>query len=249
MLGYALATFLGAFLLFQVQPLMGKLILPWYGGGPAVWTTCMLFFQVLLLAGYGYAHWVAVRLRPRSQAVVHGVLLVAAAAVLPILPGARWKPGSLADPTWHILALLAATVGLPYLVLSATAPLVQAWFSRTCPGRSPYRLYALSNAGALLALLSFPFVMEPLVGARRQAIGWSLAFVAYAALMGWCVLRARAGRTGTWARATRLRCSGGSSGSRCLPVGPCCCWRSRTSSAPTSPWCRSCGCCPWRSTC
>ncbi len=189
MLGYALATFLGAFLLFQVQPLMGKLILPWYGGGPAVWTTCMLFFQVLLLAGYGYAHWVAVRLRPRSQAVVHGVLLVAAAAVLPILPGARWKPGSLADPTWHILALLAASVGLPYLVLSATAPLVQAWFSRTCPGRSPYRLYALSNAGALLALLSFPFVMEPLVGARRQAIGWSLAFVAYAALMGWCVLR------------------------------------------------------------
>jgi len=131
---YALVTFLGALLLFQVQPLMGKLILPWYGGGPAVWTTCMLFFQVLLLAGYGYAHLVAMRLRPRAQAVAHVVLLVAAAAALPILPGSRWKPGSLADPTWHILVLLAASVGLPYLVLSTTAPLVQAWFSRTHPG-------------------------------------------------------------------------------------------------------------------
>ena len=189
MLVYALVTFLGALLLFQVQPLMGKLILPWYGGGPAVWTTCMLFFQVLLLAGYGYAHLVAMRLRPRAQAVVHVVLLVAAAAALPILPGSRWKPGSLADPTWHILALLAASVGLPYLVLSTTAPLVQAWFSRTHPGRSPYRLYALSNAGSLLALLSYPFIVEPILGVRRQAMGWSGAFAVYALLMGWCVLR------------------------------------------------------------
>ena len=144
---YALTIFLSAFLLFQVQPLIGKYILPWFGGGPAIWTTCMLFFQTVLLAGYAYAHLVRTHLKERHQAVGHTALLVAAVLLLPIAPSAAWKPDQAGDPTWRILAALAASVGVPYFALSATSPLLQAWFSATYPGRSPYRLYALSNAG------------------------------------------------------------------------------------------------------
>ena len=151
---FALTIFAGAFLLFQIQPLIGKYILPWFGGGPGVWTTCMLFFQVLLLGGYAYAHAISRRLKPRTQAVVHLLLLAAALATLPITPGDSWKPHGVGNPTWQILVLLTASIGLPYLVLSATGPLMQEWFRRTVPGVSPYRLYALSNVGSLLALVS-----------------------------------------------------------------------------------------------
>jgi hypothetical protein len=154
MAAYALTIFIGAFLLFQVQPLMGKYILPWFGGGPGVWTTCMLFFQVLLLGGYAYAHFTTRWLRPRKQALLHLCLLVAALALLPITPNDSWKPHGGGNPTLQILALLAVSLGLPYFVLSATGPLIQHWFSRANPGVSPYRLYALSNVGSLLALLS-----------------------------------------------------------------------------------------------
>lgn len=183
---YALTIFLGAFLLFLVQPLIGKYILPWFGGGPGVWTTCLLFFQTLLLAGYAYAHFTSTRLKPRTQAIVHLVLLALCLAWLPILPDAEWKPGPGDEPTKRILLLLTATLGLPYLLLSATGPLVQRWFSLSHPDRSPYRLYALSNLGSLLALLGYPFAIEPLFARSTQAWAWSGAFAGFAVLCGTC---------------------------------------------------------------
>lgn len=186
---FALTIFVGAFLLFQVQPLIGKYILPWFGGSPGVWTTCMLFFQVLLLGGYAYAHALGRRLTPRRQAVTHLVLLVAALATLPITPGDAWKPHASGDPTWHILALLMASLGLPYLVLSATGPLMQDWFRRISPGVSPYRLYALSNVGSLLALISYPFYFETRFPRHVQAQLWSAGLVVYALGCGWCAWR------------------------------------------------------------
>ena len=183
---FAGATLLGAFLLFQIQPLISKFILPWFGGAPAVWTTCMLFFQIVLFGGYTYSHLLVARLSSRSQAVVQGLLLLAAIAVLPIAPSAAWKPTDSTLPTLRILLLLTATVGLPYFVLSTTSPLVQSWFSRSFPGRTPYRLYALSNFGSLLALLSYPFVFEPAFDLTTQSRLWSWAFPVYALLTALC---------------------------------------------------------------
>jgi hypothetical protein len=178
----ALATLLSAFLLFQVQPLISKFILPWFGGSPAVWTTCMLFFQCLLFCGYAYAHLSSRLLSGRGQAVLHIGLIVAAVALLPITPDAGWKPQPGMEPTWRILGLLGVCVGLPYFVLSATGPLGQAWFSRAYSQRSPYRLYALSNAGSLAALLTFPVLFEPAFAADTQAWLWSASFVVFGML-------------------------------------------------------------------
>jgi SAM-dependent methyltransferase len=186
---YALTIFLSAFLLFQVQPLIGKYILPWFGGGPTIWTTCMLFFQMVLLAGYAYAHLVRTHLKERRQAVVHAALLVGAVLLLPIAPSAAWKPEEAGDPTWRILLVLAASVGVPYFALSATSPLLQAWFSVTHPGRSPYRLYALSNAGSLLALASYPFLIEPELRLKTQTLAWSAGFVVFVIFGALCALR------------------------------------------------------------
>jgi hypothetical protein len=188
-LSYALAIFSGAFLLFQVQPLIGKYILPWFGGGPGVWTTCMLFFQLLLLAGYGYAHFTSRLLRPRPQAVLHLVLLVAALALLPITPSDSWKPRGGENPTLQILALLSVSLGLPYFVLSSTGPLMQQWFSRENPGVSPYRLYALSNFGSLLALLSYPFFFETHFTRKAQAMFWGWGLVVYVVCAGVCAVK------------------------------------------------------------
>src|SRR5678815_3078903 len=127
MRAFALTIFAGAFLLFQVQPLIGKYILPWFGGSPGVWTTCMLFFQVVLLGGYAYAHLTTRYLSPRAQAILHSLLLIAALALLPIIPSDRWKGHETSVPTWRILALLTATLAVPYFVLSTTGPLTQAW--------------------------------------------------------------------------------------------------------------------------
>ena len=129
MAAYAMTIFTGAFLLFQVQPLIGKYILPWFGGSPGVWTTCMLFFQVALLGGYAYAHFSARWLKPRAQAIVHLILLATALALLPITPADSWKTQGGGNPTLQILALLAVSIGLPYFVLSTTSPLIQHWFS------------------------------------------------------------------------------------------------------------------------
>ncbi len=186
MLRLCLTIFLSAFLLFQVQPLIGRYILPWFGGGPAVWTACMLFFQLLLLVGYAYAHLISSRLRRAHQAWLHVGLLAVSLWFLPIKPDAAvWKPLTPEEPTGHILALLLATVGMPYVLLSSTAPLIQRWFSLTYPGQSPYRLYALSNAGSLLALLTYPVVMEPSLTLGTQVVVWSLAFAVFAVLCGW----------------------------------------------------------------
>jgi len=186
MLPFSLTIFSGAFLLFLVQPLIAKFILPWFGGGPAVWTTCMLFFQVLLLGGYAYAHLSIRCLTPRRQVVLHLALLAAALLLLPITPADHWKPPDGASPMSRILLLLTVCLGVPYLVLSATGPLMQAWFSEAHPGASPYRLYALSNAGSLLALLSYPFLVEPNWARHAQAGGWSLGLGAFALLAAWC---------------------------------------------------------------
>ena len=137
-----ITIFVSAFLLFQVQPIIGRYVLPWFGGGPAVWSTCLLFFQVALLAGYGYAHWLGSRANSRTQAAVHVALLAVSLAFLPIAPASIWKPVSSGDPVGRILLLLTATVGAPYVMLAATGPLLQRWFSLNRLGESPYRLYA-----------------------------------------------------------------------------------------------------------
>ncbi|TMH23167.1 MAG: hypothetical protein E6H63_18320, partial [Betaproteobacteria bacterium] len=176
---YAATIFLSSLLLFLVQPLIARLILPWFGGSAAVWTTCMLFFQVLLLAGYAYAHGVA---RRRYEPLIHSALLVAAVATLPIMPAESWKPAGGAEPITRILLLLGATVGLPYFLLASTSPLVQAWFARARPGANPYRLFALSNLASLLALLGYPLLVEPYLSAREQVSVWSWLFAGFALL-------------------------------------------------------------------
>ncbi len=189
MLPYALTIFTGAFLLFQVQPLIGKYILPWFGGGPGVWTTCLLFFQVLLLGGYAYAHITSTRLSQKRQAILHLVLLALSLALLPITPSDQWKSHVSGDPTWRILLLLTVTIGLPYFVLSSTGPLMQQWFSTTNPGVSPYRLYALSNVGSLLALLSYPVFFEVKFPRHTQGTLWSTGLVLFVLFCGYCALR------------------------------------------------------------
>ena len=170
----------GAFLLFVVQPIIAKLILPWFGGSAAVWTTCLLFFQVALLGGYAYAHWLSGQPRMR-QAAIHTSLIAVSFFVLPILPSIRWKPASAGNPLPAIAGLLAATIGLPYLLLSATSPLLQFWYTRAS-GALPWRFFALSNAGSLAGLLAYPVLIEPLVANRRQAWSWSIGYGAFALL-------------------------------------------------------------------
>ncbi|MBZ5634254.1 MAG: fused MFS/spermidine synthase [Acidobacteriia bacterium] len=182
MILYAATIFLSAFLLFQVQPLIAKIILPWFGGSAAVWAAALLFFQLSLLAGYAYAHALIKFTKARTQLLIHGTLLLISCALLPILPNVSWKPTAIGDPTLRILELLAATIGLPYFLLSSTSPLLQAWYVRRTGSSVPYRLFSLSNFGSFLALLSFPFLVEPNIASRQQAYYWSAAFVVFAAL-------------------------------------------------------------------
>lgn len=178
---FALTIFSSAFLLFLVQPLIAKQILPWFGGAASVWTTCLLFFQCALVAGYAYAHWMSRRFSTRTQIVVHALLLAASLAWLPAIPGAAWQPSTGERPAWHILGLLSSTIGLPYLLLSATNPLVQSWFARLYPQRAVYRLFALSNLGSLLALVAYPILVEPLISTRHQSWIWGAGYIAFAA--------------------------------------------------------------------
>ena len=186
---YAVTTFLSAFLLFEVQPLIGKAILPWFGGGSAVWSTTMLFFQMALLGGYAYAHFISSRLSLRRQGYLHIGLMVAAILALPIIPNAIWKPEDGGDPTFRVLLVLALTVGAPYTLLSSTAPLIQRWFTHDHPGMSPYRLYSLSNTGSLLALLTYPIVFERFLGLRLQAWLWSTSYVVFVLCCGFLAWR------------------------------------------------------------
>src|SRR5579872_7253914 len=158
---YAVTIFLSAFLLFQVQPLIAKLILPWFGGSAAVWSAALLFFQLVLLGGYFYAHCLIRYVHPRRQFWIHSTLLAASLFTLPIIPSAFWKPVGGDGPILRILLLLVTTIGLPYALLSATSPLLQAWYLRTHKGVVPYRLFALSNFGSMLALLTYPSLVEP----------------------------------------------------------------------------------------
>ncbi|MCB0320491.1 MAG: fused MFS/spermidine synthase [Bdellovibrionales bacterium] len=172
---FAATTFVSAFLLFQIQPLIAKAILPWFGGNSSVWTTCMLFFQVTLLLGYLYAHLVVTRLPPRLQGIFHGAMVLASLLFIAILPV---RPNNLStdSPVWIIFLLLFRTVGLPYFILSTTAPLIQAWFSQSSKESSPYWLYSLSNVGSLLGLLTYPFLFEPNLDLVHQSRFWSYGY-------------------------------------------------------------------------
>jgi hypothetical protein len=185
---YASTVFLSAFLLFQVQPVIAKMILPWFGGSSAVWTTCLLFFQLLLVAGYLYSYLLVHKLSSRAQAIVHVTLMVVAIALLPILPPDAWQPTGSEDPVGRILIVLGVTVGLQYFLLATTSPLVQSWYSREKHGAMPYRLFALSNLGSMLALLSYPVAVEPWLPSQLQAWSWSALFALFAvlvAVIGW----------------------------------------------------------------
>lgn len=185
-LAFIAAVTLGAGLIFVVQPMLGRVLLPWFGGGSTVWAVCLLFFQTGLLLGYAYAHLLAMRLRTRTGVKVHATLIIAALVCLPL---GLHPPSSLDAPTWAILKTLTLGIGLPYVALSATAPLVQAWAARVqdrADDAAPYRLYAWSNAGSLGALLAYPVVIEPWVGVRAQTLGWRVAFGLWVVVLATC---------------------------------------------------------------
>jgi hypothetical protein len=192
-----LTVLLSSLLLFQVELLSAKFILPWFGGSPAVWTISLLIFQLLLLGGYGYAHVLATRARMKTQTRVH--LLVVGASLLllalhgvhwpsPITPGAQWKPTGPGDPESHVLAILVAGIGFPFFVLATTAPLVAHWSGQVDTRFSPFKFYALSNLGSILALLSYPTVIEPHIRLHVQAWIWTCGYVLFAIGIGYCAL-------------------------------------------------------------
>ena len=192
---FAVAIFASAFLVFLVQPMVGKRILPWFGGAPSVWSLCLAFYQTTLFCGYAYAHLLIRYATPLAQLAVHAGLVLAALAVLPVLPGEVWRPAGVERPAADILEMLVATVALPFLVLAATGPLVQAWFAIRQPDRSPYPLYAVSNAGSLIALVAYPFVLEPRFALTPTGDAWSLGFaLTAAAVVGCAALAWRATR-------------------------------------------------------
>jgi SAM-dependent methyltransferase len=194
---FVLAAFTGAALIFFVQPMAAKLVLPLLGGSPAVWNTSMAFFQAALLAGYGYAHLLQRLSSIRLQAMVHVAVLLVAGLVLPLrITELVGEPSSTAPALW-LLGVLAISIGAPFAALSATAPLVQAWHARVFRQEEPWRLYAASNLGSLIALLAYPIIVEPTVTLAGQRYGWSAAYVLFVLLMAWLSLRAA--RTGAGA--------------------------------------------------
>ena len=210
MFRYGITIFLSAFLLFEVQLILAKRILPWFGGAPAVWTTCMLFFQILLLGGYAYAHGLVARLSFAAQRRLHLGLLAVSVLLLfamwsswgnPILPDADWRPADSDAPIARILLLLTVSIGLPFFILSATNPLLTAWFSHSRPGAAPYRLYALSNLGSLLGLLGYPFLIEWLLPLQAQTWLWTLGYMLFVAGIATVAItatrRSQAGALGT----------------------------------------------------
>lgn len=179
---YFVIIFLSAALLFMVQPLIAKAILPWFGGGASVWTACMLFFQLFLLLGYGYSHLITRYLTHKTQAVCHTVLIISSTLTLPLALNSQ-NVAIDGVPQIEILYLLLLSIGLPYFVLSSTGPLLQRWFSYHHPEKEPYRLYALSNIGSLLGLIAYPFIIEPLFPQQSQFDYWSLSYLLFSVLM------------------------------------------------------------------
>ena len=177
---FASTILLSAFLLFLVQPIIAKQILPWFGGTSAVWTTCLVFFQVVLLAGYTYSHLTTRYLSLKQQAGLHIALLAVSLLFLPIVPSEVLKPAAGADAALRIVVLLVTTIGLPYFLLSSTGPLLQKWVAPRYPEKSVYRLFALSNFGSLIGLLAFPFAIEPFSTSHAQSIVWSVAYAVFA---------------------------------------------------------------------
>ena len=180
---YAVTIFLSAFLLFVVEPMAAKQLLPTMGGSSAVWTTCLVFFSLLLLLGYLYAHWLSSHFLARQQAVIHVALLTAAVLIL----GVHVRPNPAAvtyHPALTVFRILGTLIGLPFLALSATTPLLTAWFAESFAGASPYRLFALSNLASLLALASYPLLIEPRLTMSQQTGWWSGGFVIFAVLCG-----------------------------------------------------------------
>ena len=196
MVYFTVCIFLSAFLLFQVEPMIAKYILPWFGGSPAVWSTVVLFFQVLLTGGYAYAAWLTGKARRREK--THLILLGSSVLLMlvlgflwksPITPGSAWKPQGGAFPVWEIFKLLLVSVGLPYFLLSSNSPLIQAWSQQVFPEKTAYRLYALSNIGSLLALVTYPVLVEPYLTLAWQGRIWSLAYAIYAGLAAYGALK------------------------------------------------------------
>src|SRR5215212_8384655 len=196
---YAAAIFLSAALLFAVQPMFTKMVLPKLGGTPAVWSVAMVFFQAVLLAGYGYAHALTSHLPGRRSIVVHLAVMGAATLFLPLAIAGWWsRPPADATAALWLLGLFAVSIGLPFFALSANGPLLQAWFARTDhpSAANPYFLYAASNVGSFLALISYPFVVEPFTTLGIQRWTWAALFIALIALIAWCgVLMLRTART------------------------------------------------------
>jgi SAM-dependent methyltransferase len=183
---FAVTVFASAALVFLVEPMIAKLVLPRLGGSPSVWNTSLAFFQAALLVGYGYAHALQRLPSLRAQALAHGAALLAAAVALPLRINELVGPPSSNHPTLWLLGVLAVSIGAPFAVLSATAPLVQAWHARIFgqgQGKEPYVLYAASNLGSLLALLAYPLVVEPGLTLHAQRMGWSGGYLAFALLM------------------------------------------------------------------
>ncbi|HEX4859015.1 MAG TPA: fused MFS/spermidine synthase [Usitatibacteraceae bacterium] len=175
-------VFLSSFLLFLVQPVVAKQLLPRFGGSAGVWVVCMVFFQSLLLLGYFYAHGLVTRIPAKSQRNLHVVVIAIAILTLPILVGPQWKATGGASPTFAVLAALTVTVGMPYFLLATTSPLIQAWWARSIPDSNPYRLFALSNVAAIAGLLAYPFAIEPFLPVTLQVSVWTGLFALYCAL-------------------------------------------------------------------
>jgi hypothetical protein len=201
MLLFTVSIFLSAFLLFQVQPMIGKALLPWFGGTPAVWSTLLLIFQLLLTGGYAYAAWLV---RRRQEAKIHVLVLGAAAILLavrafsagsPVLPSMSGAVPDVSFPVPEIIRLLFLSIALPFFILASNGPLIQAWFSREDPQRSYAPLYAFSNAGSLLGLLTYPFLIEPNFSLAAQGWLWSLGFLLFGILTCWIAFRSRRAMT------------------------------------------------------
>ncbi|MFK5921916.1 MAG: fused MFS/spermidine synthase [Verrucomicrobiota bacterium] len=175
----ALTIFLGAFLIFQVEPLIANYILPWFGGSSEVWTACMLFFQSALFTGYAYAHFIAGHFKLKNQVIIHSAVLLFSVLWLPITPPEALRPDTVAAPVLLVLLVLTVSVGWPFFVISSTTPLLQSWLTKAYPKHSPYRLYALSNAGSLLSLIAYPFVVEPWLSLPDQTQVWSIAYLGF----------------------------------------------------------------------
>lgn len=192
MVYFMISIFLSAFLLFQVQPIIARTILPWFGGSSAVWSTVQMFFQVLLTGGYAYSNWLIGKSHRRE--IVHLVLLGVSLGLMlalslswksPITPSANWKPGQSGFPIWEICKLMFVSVGLPFFLLSTNNPLMQAWFHRAFPDKAAYRLYALSNGASLLGLVTYPVLVERYLTLAWQGWFWSLLYLIYSGLAGY----------------------------------------------------------------